>query len=240
MAVNQVSGSAFELKGRMATLTVLRLLTADPGHVLIQLDARLAQAPGFFDGMPLVLMPGEGVRLSAATLETLVAGLRDRGLLPVAVSDLPADIASAAGLGLLRNLGGGRAPAGGQTARGGGDQAAAGVKASEPRAARLVTQPVRSGQQVYARGGDLVVSAPVSAGAELMADGHIHVYGTLRGRALAGVQGDSNARIFCQSLEAELVAIAGHYRLSEQIDPALRGAPAMIRLHRDELELGAL
>ncbi len=240
MAVSQASGAAFELKGRMATLTVLRLLTADPGLLFIQLDARLAQAPGFFDGMPLVLAPEQDVGLDAATLETLVAGLRDRGLLPVAAADLPAEIASAAGLGVLRNLGGPRDEAGGQTGRGRPEQPAADQKASSGGAARLVTQPVRSGQQVYARGGDLVVAAPVSAGAELMADGHVHVYGTLRGRALAGVQGDLNARIFCQSLEAELVAVAGHYRLSEQIDAGLRGAPAMIRLRGDELEIDAL
>ncbi|MEX0385619.1 septum site-determining protein MinC [Spiribacter onubensis] len=240
MAVSQTSGAAFELKGRMATLTVLRLLSADPGLVFIQLDARLAQAPGFFDGMPLVLAPGQDVSLDAAMLETLVAGLRDRGLLPVAVADVSEDVASVAGLGVLRNLGGSRSEASGQAARGRSEKPAAEPRAHENGAARLVTQPVRSGQQVYARGGDLVVSAPVSAGAELMADGHIHVYGTLRGRALAGVQGDVNARIFCQSLEAELVAVAGHYRLSEQIDAGLRGAPAMIRLRGDELEIDAL
>ena len=99
---------------------------------------------------------------------------------------------------------------------------------------------MRSGQQVYARGGDLVVTAPVSAGAELMADGHIHVYDTLRGRALAGVQGDENARIFCRSLKAELIAIAGQYRLSDQIDAELRGAAAMASLRDGQLELNAL
>jgi septum site-determining protein MinC len=86
----------------------------------------------------------------------------------------------------------------------------------------LVTEPVRSGQQIFAERGDLVVLASVSPGAELIARGNIHVYGALRGRALAGVHGDSAARIFCETLDAELIAIAGLYKLSDAIDPSLR------------------
>ena len=86
----------------------------------------------------------------------------------------------------------------------------------------VITEPVRSGQQIFAGRGDLVVVASVSPGAELIARGNIHVYGTLRGRALAGVNGDSTARIFCESLDAELIAIAGLYKLSDAIDPSLR------------------
>jgi septum site-determining protein MinC len=88
--------------------------------------------------------------------------------------------------------------------------------------ALLVTEPVRSGQQIFAERGDLVVVASVSPGAELIARGNIHVYGTLRGRALAGVHGDSAARIFCEALDAELLAIAGLYKLSDAFDPSLR------------------
>ena len=91
--------------------------------------------------------------------------------------------------------------------------------ATEIMPTKFITTPVRSGQQVVSKGGDLIVSAAVSAGAELLADGHIHVYGALRGRALAGISGDKTARIFCQSLEAELVSIAGFYRLSDAIQP---------------------
>jgi septum site-determining protein MinC len=89
--------------------------------------------------------------------------------------------------------------------------------------ALLVTEPVRSGQQIFADRGDLVVVASVSPGAELIARGNIHVYGTLRGRALAGVHGDNAARIFCEALDAELLAIAGLYKLSDAIDPSLLG-----------------
>ncbi len=102
---------------------------------------------------------------------------------------------------------------------------------------RLITQPVRSGTQIYARGADLVVTAPVSAGAEIMADGNIHVYAALRGRALAGAGGDAEARIFCSRLEAELVSIAGHYLVSDQIPPEHRGSPVQIALVDDRLTI---
>jgi septum site-determining protein MinC len=101
----------------------------------------------------------------------------------------------------------------------------------------LVTQPVRSGTQIYARGSDLVVTAPVSPGAEIMADGSIHVYGVLRGRALAGASGDAEARIFCSRLEAELVSIAGRYLVSDQLPPEQRGFPVQIALVDDRLTI---
>src|SRR5207248_2653626 len=101
--------------------------------------------------------------------------------------------------------------------------------------ARLVTEPVRSGTQIYAQGTDLIVTAAVSAGAELVADGHIHVYGALRGRALAGAGGDVEARIFCSRLEAELVSIAGRYLVSEQLPPEQRGSAVHIALVDDQL-----
>jgi septum site-determining protein MinC len=101
----------------------------------------------------------------------------------------------------------------------------------------LITRPVRSGQRVYAAGGDLSVVAAVSAGAELMADGNIHVYGALRGRALAGMKGDTEARIFCQNLEAELVSVAGHYRVSENIPSELKGVPVQIFLDQKVLRI---
>lgn len=85
------------------------------------------------------------------------------------------------------------------------------------RPTKLVTTPVRGGVQIYAAGGDLIVLAPVSPGAELLADGNIHVYGPMRGRALAGVKGDTSARIFCQQLGAELVSIAGNYKVAEDL-----------------------
>lgn len=96
------------------------------------------------------------------------------------------------------------------------------------RASKVITQPVRSGQQVYAQNADLIVLASVSTGSELLADGNIHVYGALRGRALAGIKGDTNARIFCSSLQAELVSIAGQYLMPEEKGYASQGAKQIL------------
>jgi septum site-determining protein MinC len=103
--------------------------------------------------------------------------------------------------------------------------------------ARLVTEPVRSGTQIYARGSDLIVTAAVSPGAELVADGNIHVYGVLRGRALAGASGDGAARIYCTRLEAELVSIAGSYLVSEQLPADAQNSPVQIALVDDQLTI---
>ena len=103
------------------------------------------------------------------------------------------------------------------------------------RAQKIVDRPVRSGQQIHAAGADLVVLGAVSAGAEILADGHITVLGTLRGRALAGLDGDTGARIVCHRLQAELVSIAGSYRVLEEIEPELREAPAQVYLAGDRL-----
>jgi septum site-determining protein MinC len=104
----------------------------------------------------------------------------------------------------------------------------------------VVEKPVRSGQRIYARGGDLVILAGVSSGAEVMADGHIHAYGALRGRAMAGVSGDKEARIFCRKLGAELVSIAGLYRVSEKLEGRYLGRAVQISLAGDALKFELL
>ena len=111
--------------------------------------------------------------------------------------------------------------------------------------AMVISRPLRSGQQVYARGRDLVVMAMVNAGAEVIADGHIHVYAPLRGKAMAGARGNTEARIFTLSMEAELISIAGIYRTSDVALPAnVRGKPAMVHLQSstdgDKLVMEAL
>jgi septum site-determining protein MinC len=105
----------------------------------------------------------------------------------------------------------------------------------------VITTPIRGGQQIYAQGCDLVVISSVSSGAELLADGNIHVYGPMRGRALAGIKGDRKARIFCQQLGAELLSIAGQYKVSEDLrrDP-LWGAPVQVSLSGDVLNITRL
>lgn len=106
--------------------------------------------------------------------------------------------------------------------------------------AQIVGRPVRSGQQIYAKDRDLVVLGAVSAGAEIISDGSIHVYGALRGRALAGARGDESAHIFCQSMEAELLSIAGCYRLFEQADPLYHERPAHAHLQEERLIIDPL
>jgi septum site-determining protein MinC len=120
------------------------------------------------------------------------------------------------------------------------------VAEPEPPAARApvtmyVDKPLRSGQRVYAKGGDLVVLAVVSFGAEVIADGNVHVYAPLRGRAIAGALGDTGARIFSACMEAQLISIAGLYRAGDGAVPAdLRGKPAQVRLEGEKLILEAL
>lgn len=108
------------------------------------------------------------------------------------------------------------------------------------RAAKIVRQTIRSGQQIYAPGGDLVVIGSVSAGAEILADGNIHIYGTLRGRALAGVQGNQAASVFCRSLQAELISIAGIYLLSDDIPEDKIGASVQIHLKNEKLQMESI
>jgi len=103
---------------------------------------------------------------------------------------------------------------------------------------RVIDAPVRSGQQIYARQADLIIKSAVSAGAEIMADGHIHVYGSLRGRALAGVSGDKEARIFCRELDAELLSVAGFYKVKEDIQVP-KGQAYQIYLDKERLMIEA-
>lgn len=109
-----------------------------------------------------------------------------------------------------------------------------------PATPMLVTRPVRSGQQLYARETDLIIMAHVGPGAEIVADNNVHVYGPLRGRALCGVTGNTESRIFCQSLEAELVSVAGNYKVLEEIPENLRGKPAQIWLEEGRLNIEAI
>jgi septum site-determining protein MinC len=114
------------------------------------------------------------------------------------------------------------------------------VVSAQPPGALIHAQPVRSGQQVHAQGRDLAVVAAVGAGAEVIADGSLHVYGPLRGRALAGARGDAGARIFCTDFHAELVAIAGVFKVFEDIPAALRGKAVQVRLVDDQIDVSPL
>ena len=117
---------------------------------------------------------------------------------------------------------------------------ASSTPATETTGPMIVSQPVRSGQQLYARGRDLIVTAAVSAGAEVIADGNIHVYGRLAGKALAGARGDEQARIYCLDFQPELVSVAGHYRLLESIPESSRGRAVQVVLDGEKLDIRPL
>jgi septum site-determining protein MinC len=237
--------ASFELKATTFTLPTLRLFAGDLAALSAFLEPKIAQAPGFFRNAPVVVdlthLPTE----VALDFPLLVGVLRGLGMLPIGVrggSTAHRETAQLMDLAILSQ--GSRGPAAAATtARAAPAQAEPATPAPVPMAAgagKIVTRPVRSGQRVYAQGGDLVVLAAVSSGAELMADGHIHVYGALRGRALAGVKGNAEARIFCSDLRAELVSVAGHYRVSESLDPALSGRPVQVALRDGRLIIEAL
>lgn len=223
-----VTTTPLQVRGRSFTAVVLRLTGGADQAFYDALDALMRQAPHFFVNAPLVLDLEQADGLQAkGDFVKLVRQLRNRKLSPVGVQNADAEQGVAAfGAGLTTLQGGREASL--ERARPVAVEAEAEPDPAEPKpadpspATLIVTEPVRSGQRIFAERGDLVVLASVSSGAELMAQGNIHVYGPLRGRALAGVNGDKTARIFCQSLEAELIAIAGLYRTSEDLSPALR------------------
>lgn len=248
MAVTQTGPGAagvLEFKGRMMTLSVLRLLTDDLSAIEAELKRRLARTPDFFQRMPLLLEPVGG----STDVPALADMLRGLGLIPVALYQPAPELAEAArqaGLGVISDARAApRERPAQRSEKAGGDNGvsrpATGGNGAGPRpAAKMLTRPVRSGQQVYARGTDLIVMNTVSPGAEVIADGCIHVYGSLRGRALAGARGQEDARIFCQSLEAELIAVAGQYRVAEDIEDAVRQRAVQIYLDGDALRVEPL
>lgn len=234
-----VKSQAFRLKGRLYTLTVLHVQDANPDAVSLQLAELTAKAPRLFEQAPLVL---DVSAFDDATpdINGIVDAVRRCGLFPVALQGAVNGLSQAAkqlGLGVLNSSSTNDKPLEMPEAAA-VETVAAAVPSAEGGRNKTITAPVRSGQQVVGKGGDLIVAASVSHGAELLADGNIHVYGPLRGRALAGISGDRSARIFCQSLEADLVSIAGFYRLSDAIQPFDR--PCQIYLEGDSLQIEPL
>ena len=219
----------FEIKSAQLPLVTLLLKSTHLNEVANELQQRYGNSPDFFAGDPL-LIDLSALRDNDEPLEWsfLLPLLRRYHLMPVAVKGgNPRQMQSAlqAGLAQADEATYSRADAAGQTATA--------KPAPEPELlpALIVDKPLRSGQQVYARGRDLVVLAMVNPGAEVIADGHIHVFAPLRGKAIAGARGYTDARIFAASLEAELISIAGVYRTSDKPLPAnVQGRPAQVRL----------
>lgn len=199
---------------------------------LAELDAWLAHTPGFFLDRAVVL-DLTNVKLSSSGIGHLITSLRER---EVRVLGLEGVDSSQLGPQLPPLLRGGRSA---------GDSEAVTTPSppEQPAAAipsLLLDRPVRSGQSIFFPHGDVSVLGSVASGAEVVAGGSIHIYGTLRGRAMAGSAGNSHARIFCQKIEAELLAIDGYYRTAEEIDATLRGRPMQAWLDGTTVMITAL
>jgi septum site-determining protein MinC len=254
---------AFELEGMVAALSVLRLISPDLEAITRELDQKITQSPVLFKGAPVVIDLTELVGADESNpatkagaratlrLAPLVTVLKAKGLVPVAVRATHAgyrEEAVTVGLGLFdseraaprRST---RKPAGPS----GGNAEPAAEPVAETRAlgaasqsALVLTQPLRAGQIVYAEARDVVALAAVNPGGELIADGNVHVYAPLRGRALAGAKGDEQARIFCQRLEADLVSVAGVYLSADELPQDKIGKPVQISLRNGELVVADL
>lgn len=222
-----------EFKGRMLMVTVLRLTGLDLDTIEAQLQQRLADADWIRD-VPLVIDVACDDADITASLPGIIDLLRDHQLRLVALAGNVTDVLETF-LGLPRiNLNGHK---GHQIER--TQETRTQPAAASPAANLLIDSPVRSGQQIYSQ-GDIIVTASVSTGAELLAEGNIHVYGNLRGRALAGVRGNTEARIFCQRLNAELVSIAGHYRVAEGLPDDTTNQAVQITLAGETMQFDAI
>ena len=247
---------AGELKFGQVGIANLRVRTLDPAQLAAEMRERVERAPNLFARAAVVLDFGGLSKAPALDdARALVDGLRGAGVLPVALAYGTKEVEALSqqlGLPLLAKFraqyergDGNVAPASPEPARAAAPAPAQAAPAPAPSLANvqpglMQATPVRSGQQVYAENRDLTCLAAVGAGAEVIADGSIHIYGALRGRALAGAQGNESARIFCREFHAELVAVAGHYKVLEDISMELRGKPVQVWLEGGQLKLAAL
>lgn len=243
----------FQLKGSAITVVVLAIIHYDPKSLMDELKEKIAQAPQFFVNSPVLINLDKLENPESLKKVTdLLAICRELDLQPLGFSGVPEVLLAAVnktGLALL--------PTPSERALKLPKAEASAVETVVERVvetvvetvveerlvqrqSKVITRPVRSGQQIYAEGADLIVLAQVSEGAEVLADGHIHVYGTLRGRALAGVKGDESARIFCQQLEAELVSVAGNFVLQDTLPKELLKKPVQISLQGEKVVVEAL
>ena len=260
VAVNFDYEQAGELKIGQVGIANLRIRTLDVERLVQEMRERVTRAPKLFGRAAVILDFGGLSQVpDVATAQALVDGLRSAGVLPVALAygtsaiDL---LSQQLGLPLLAKF---RAqyeraeaepapppaPEPRRAARAEPKPAPATpvakvADAAAPKPGRMQLGNVRSGQQLYAENCDLTVMATVGAGAEVIADGSIHIYGTLRGRALAGAQGNTAALIFCRDFHAELVAIAGHYKVLDDVPDNLRGKAVQVWLEQDQIKIAAL
>lgn len=256
---------AGELKIGQVGIANLRIRTLDVERLTREMHDRVARAPKLFGRAAVILDFGGLSQIpDVATAKALLDGLRSAGVLPVALAYGTTEtelLSQQLGLPLLAKFRAqyeraeldavpvappppapapAPAPEPARRARAATPAAVPATPAKAPQPGRMQTSNVRSGQQLYAENCDLTVMATVGAGAEVIADGSIHIYGTLRGRALAGAQGNTTARIFCREFHAELVAIAGHYKVLDDVPDTLRGKAVQVWLEQDQIKIAAL
>ncbi len=219
--------NCYDIKSADLSLVALVLKTTDISAISNSLVKEMTESPGFFDHDPVIIDVSSlsfEPNMPFINFEALLPLLREHGLLPLAIKGAQGQLlAQAKRVGLV-DANDARirrsvplaelvqetpAP----------ESIPASVEQPLPLGPMVIDKPLRSGQQVYAKGRDLIVLAMVNAGAEVIADGHIHVYATLRGKAIAGARGNTQARIFAQAMEPELISIAGIYRTSENALP---------------------
>ena len=247
---------AGELKIGQVGIANLRVRSLDVPRLVQEMHERVTRAPKLFARAAVVLDFGGLAQLpDLPTAQALINGLRQAGVLPVALAygtSQTEQLAEQLGLPLLakfraqyeRDQDTATPPA--PARRSAAPPAPAPAPAPAAPAAgsgelgKMHHTTVRSGQQLYAHNVDLTVLSAVGAGAEVISDGSIHIYGTLRGRALAGAQGNENARIFCREFHAELVAIAGRYKVLDDVPSQLRGKAVQVWLEQDQIMIAAL
>lgn len=221
--------SCFQLKANFFPCTVVQLTKYDLESLSEQLALTVSKAPNFFMGTP-VLVDLEMIKnLGTLNFNRIKQIFLAHGMVPVGVRGGSPEQQSDAATAGIPSLTIGKTAAAETNKK---DVPAKSYKA------KIITQPIRSGMQIYAKECDLIVIAPVSPGAELLADGNIHVYGPLRGRALAGVQGDTDARIFARSLAAELISIAGYYLMKDDIQ--IEDASVQVYLEGEQVKIQAI
>ncbi len=219
-----------ELKGTTFTISVLHLSDGNPARIRQLLEAKVAQAPQFFNCAPLVL---NVERLEAIPdFEQLRELVESEDFVLVGITgardEAMKTAAKAAGLAVMVS---------GKSRKAEPEPTPPAPEPKPVEASKVHVGPVRSGQQIYAAGTSLVVLGSVSPGAEVIADDSIHVYGALRGRAIAGAKGNPKARIYCQQLQAELLSIAGTFQLSDALPAGVIQEPVHIRLDNEQLRI---
>jgi septum site-determining protein MinC len=227
--------AALEIRFGPVDLAHVRIRTTDPGAIVDDLTGRVATAPRFFEHAAVCL---DLSQLSAEPgldeSRAVIAAVRRAGMLPIGLVQGPSFIDALARSLELPVL---PPPRARPKPLAPTPQAA---EPPEPERALMHHQHIRSGQRVYARQRDLVVTSTVAAGAEVMADGSVHIYGSLRGRAIAGLHGDADARVFCQEFRAELVSIAGVFRVFETLPAELAGHPVQAWLDGEDLRFARI